>query len=164
MWNNGRAAITTSSSVTWWTSHVWHRLATRFWCVSSTLLGSPVVPLDVGRSAISDAETRSAWLVCGRAKRPEGDRPGGVVTDHDRLGDRGLGRHAAQLLPGRPGRGHQPPRACLPELAGDLIARALRVHGRHDRADRSGREPCHRELDGVLRAQGKDVAGTQAAR
>ena len=60
MWNNGRAAITTSSSVTWWTSHVWHRLATRFWCVSSTLLGSPVVPLDVGRSATSDAETRSA--------------------------------------------------------------------------------------------------------
>ncbi len=57
MWNSGRAAITTSSSATWWTSHVWHKLATRFRWVSSTLLGSPVVPLDVGRSAKSDADT-----------------------------------------------------------------------------------------------------------
>ena len=60
MWNSGSAAITTSSSATWWTSHVWHKLATRFRWVSSTLLGSPVVPLEVGRSATSDAETGAA--------------------------------------------------------------------------------------------------------
>ena len=59
-WNNGNAAITTSSSPTWWTGRVWQRLATRLRCVSTTLFGRPDVPLDHGRNATSAEPTRTA--------------------------------------------------------------------------------------------------------
>ena len=46
MWYSGSTVATTSSGPTRCTARVWHRLATRLRCESSTPFGSPVVPLE----------------------------------------------------------------------------------------------------------------------
>jgi len=70
-WNNGNAAITTSSSPTLCTGRVWQRLATRLRCVSTTLFGRPDVPLDHGRNATSVGTTRTAGTSASISERSE---------------------------------------------------------------------------------------------
>ena len=75
MCDSGIAAITTSSSLTRWTSRVWAKLATRFRWVSSTLLGSPVVPLEVGRNARPEAPAGTAGACVVVLSEPKGIAP-----------------------------------------------------------------------------------------
>src|SRR5206468_7826115 len=58
-----------------WTSDVWYKLATRFLWVSSTLLGSPVVPLEVGSSARFDEQASLAGASAATRSDPKGVVP-----------------------------------------------------------------------------------------
>ncbi len=69
MWKKGRKSSTTPLSVVMLSASVWRMFAVRFWCVSITPFGRPVVPLEYG----STARSFSGSIATGSGSPPAPD-------------------------------------------------------------------------------------------